>query len=176
MLAPLNTGAGTPVDMVVTSRDVIHSFWIPRLAGKIDAIPGRVNVLRIEADAKGQFEIATWIKAVCAVTMAAGTMAGGWRIIRTLGHKMFKLHPINGVAADIASSSVIITASTLGIPVSTTHNVSAAIMGVGTAKRVNAMRWTVVERMVWAWILTIPVAGALAYVLVRALKMLGWGG
>jgi len=64
--------------------------------------------------------------------------------------------------------------STLGIPVSTTHNISAAIMGVGTAKRLNAVKWTVVERMVWAWLLTIPVAGALAYALVLGLKMLGW--
>jgi len=98
-------------------------------------------------------------------------MAGGWRIIRTLGHKMVKLHPVNGVAADTAASTVIITASMLGIPVSTTHNVSAAIMGVGTAKRANAIKWTVVERMVWAWILTLPIAGALAYALGSALKM-----
>jgi len=110
------------------------------------------------------------------VVMAAGTMAGGWRIIRTLGHKMVKLHPINGVAADVASSSVIITASVLGIPVSTTHNVSSAIMGVGTAKRTNAIRWTVVERMVWAWILTLPITAGLAYLLVWSLKSLGWGG
>jgi PiT family inorganic phosphate transporter len=143
-------------------------------AGSLDHLPAWLNFLRIDADAKGQFEIATWIKATCAVVMAMGTMAGGWRIIRTLGHKMVKLHPINGVAADIASSSVIVTASALGIPVSTTHNVSAAIMGVGCAKRLNAIKWTVVERMVWAWILTIPIAGALAYFLVRALKLLGW--
>ena len=142
-------------------------------AGSLDHLPGWLSFLRIEADAKGQFEIATWIKAACALVMAAGTMAGGWRIIRTLGHKMVKLHPINGVAADIASSSVIITASTLGIPVSTTHNVSAAIMGVGTAKRLNAIKWTVVERMVWAWILTIPVSGVLAYALVLAVRALG---
>jgi len=143
-------------------------------AGTLDHLPSWLNFLRVEADPKGQFEIATWIKATCAVVMAAGTMAGGWRIIRTLGHKMVKLHPINGVAADIASSSVIMTASALGIPVSTTHNVSSAIMGVGTAKRANAIKWTVVERMVWAWILTIPIAGALAYLLVRGLKLLGW--
>ena len=142
-------------------------------AGSLDHLPSWLHFLRIEADPKGQFEIATWIKATCAVVMAMGTMAGGWRIIRTLGHKMVKLHPINGVAADIASSSVIMTASALGIPVSTTHNVSAAIMGVGTAKRVNAIKWTVVERMVWAWILTIPIAGALAYMLVRGLKLIG---
>ena len=142
-------------------------------AGSLNHLPDWLSFLRIEADAKGQFEIATWIKAACAVVMASGTMAGGWRIIRTLGHKMVKLHPINGVAADMASSTVIITASTLGIPVSTTHNVSAAIMGVGTAKSLNAIKWTVVERMVWAWILTLPIAGVLAYALVRAMKMLG---
>jgi inorganic phosphate transporter, PiT family len=143
-------------------------------AHTLDHLPAWLSFLRIEADAKGQFEIATWIKATCAVVMAAGTMAGGWRIIRTLGHKMVKLHPINGVAADTASSTVIITASILGIPVSTTHNVSASIMGVGTAKRTNAIRWTVVERMVWAWILTIPIAGGIAYGLVLGLKLLGW--
>jgi len=143
-------------------------------SGSLEHLPNWLAFLRIEADPKGNFEIATWIKATCAVVMAAGTMAGGWRIIRTLGHKMVKLHPINGVAADTASSTVIITASLLGIPVSTTHNVSAAIMGVGTAKRSNAIRWTVVERMVWAWILTIPIAGGLAYGLVLLLKLLGW--
>jgi PiT family inorganic phosphate transporter len=143
-------------------------------AGSLDHLPGFLHFLRIEADAKGQFEIATWIKAACALVMAAGTMAGGWRIIRTLGHKMVKLHPINGVAADIAASSVIVTASVLGIPVSTTHNVSAAIMGVGSAKRLNAIKWTVVERMLWAWLLTIPIAGALAYVLVLGFRVLGW--
>jgi len=143
-------------------------------AGSLDHLPSWLNFLRIEADPKGQFEIATWIKLTCAIVMASGTMAGGWRIIRTLGHKMVKLHPINGVAADVASSSVILTASALGIPVSTTHNVSSAIMGVGTAKRLNAIKWTVVERMVLAWILTIPIAGALAYLMVYALKLLGW--
>ena len=145
-------------------------------AGSLEQLPPWLSFLRIESGPKGDFEIATWIKATCAVVMAAGTMAGGWRIIRTLGHKMVKLHPINGVAADTASSTVIITASVLGIPVSTTHNVSASIMGVGTAKRTNAIRWTVVERMVWAWILTLPIAGGLAYALVLGLKMLGWGG
>jgi inorganic phosphate transporter, PiT family len=142
-------------------------------AGSLDHLPWWLSFLRVDADASGQFEIATWIKAACAVVMAAGTMGGGWRIIRTLGHKMVKLHPINGVAADIASSSVIVTASALGIPVSTTHNVSAAIMGVGAAKRLNAIKWTVVERMVWAWILTIPIAGALAYLLVVAMNAVG---
>src|SRR6185369_7167254 len=103
-------------------------------------------------------EIALWIKVSCALTMAAGTAAGGWRIIRTLGHKMVKLQPINGFAAETSSAAVIFAATQLGIPVSTTHNISAAIMGVGAAKRLNAIKWTVVERILWAWLLTIPVS------------------
>jgi PiT family inorganic phosphate transporter len=143
-------------------------------AHSLENLPWWLGFLRVESDPAGGFGIATWIKATCAIVMAAGTMAGGWRIIHTLGHKMVKLHPINGVAADTASSTVIITASVLGIPVSTTHNVSASIMGVGFAKRANAIRWTIVERMVWAWILTIPIAGALAYAFVYSLRLIGW--
>jgi len=106
--------------------------------------------------------------------MAAGTAAGGWRIIRTLGHKVVKLQPINGFAAETSSASVIGLATLLGIPVSTTHNISAAIMGVGAAKRLNAVRWTVVERMMWAWILTLPVAGTLGYLAVMFSRSFGW--
>lgn len=139
-------------------------------AGTMDGLPGWLSFLRIEEDANQQFAIALWIKVVCALTMAAGTAMGGWRIIRTLGHKLVKLHPVNGVAAETASATVIIAASHFGIPVSTTHNISAAIMGVGAAKRFSAIRWTVVERMVWAWLLTIPVTGILAWLLVRLLQ------
>jgi PiT family inorganic phosphate transporter len=142
-------------------------------AGSLDGLPEWLNFLRIGEDANKQFEIAPWIKVTCAIVMALGTAAGGWRIIKTLGHKMVKLHPINGFAAETTSAAVILTASHFGIPVSTTHNVSAAIMGVGAAKRPNAIKWTVVERMVWAWILTLPIAGALAWLLVSGLRMVG---
>ena len=145
-------------------------------AGTLDQVPAWLHFLRIEEDAAKQFEIATWIKVLCALVMAAGTAVGGWRIIKTLGHKMVKLHPINGFAAETASASVILTASHFGIPVSTTHNISAAILGVGVAKRANAIRWTIVERMVWAWILTLPVTGAIAWLLVRGARLLGWIG
>ena len=142
-------------------------------AGSLDGLPEWLNFLRIGEDADKQFEIATWIKVTCAIVMALGTAAGGWRIIKTLGHKMVKLHPINGFAAETTSAAVILTASHFGIPVSTTHNVSAAIMGVGAAKRPNAIKWTVVERMVWAWILTLPITGALAWLLVSGLRLVG---
>jgi PiT family inorganic phosphate transporter len=143
-------------------------------AGHFENLPGWLSFLHTPAPSPGKdLEIALWIKVACALTMAAGTAAGGWRIIRTLGHKMVKLHPINGFAAETSSAAVIFLATHLGIPVSTTHNISAAIMGVGAAKRFNAIKWSVVERMVWAWIFTIPVSGLIAYGLVRALR---WAG
>ena len=141
-------------------------------AGTFDDIPGWLHFLRIEDHAGGKFEIAVWIKVLCASVMAAGTAAGGWRIIKTLGHKLVKLHPINGFAAESASASVILVCSHFGIPVSTTHNVSAAILCVGVAKRANAVRWSIVERMVWAWILTLPVTAGIAWGLVRLARAL----
>ncbi|HET9033461.1 MAG TPA: inorganic phosphate transporter [Dokdonella sp.] len=140
-------------------------------AGALEGLPHWMDFLRVEAEAGQEFGIAIWIKVLCAITMAAGTAMGGWRIIRTLGHKLVKLHPVNGFAAETASASVILAASHFGIPVSTTHNISSAIMGVGAAKRFSAIKWTVVERMVWAWLLTIPVTGVIAWLLVRLLQV-----
>ena len=145
-------------------------------AGHLQDLPAWLSFLRTpESLSNKDFQIAVWIKVMCAMTMAGGTAVGGWRIIRTLGHKMVKLHPINGFAAETSSAAVIAVATQLGIPVSTTHNISAAIMGVGTARRVNAIRWTVVERIVWAWIFTIPVSAGMGYLFVRILRMTGTG-
>lgn len=143
-------------------------------AGTLDNLPDWLAWLHPTEAAMRDGDIDTWIKVTCALVMAAGTAAGGWRIIKTLGHKLVKLHPIHGFAAETAAASVITLASSLGIPVSTTHNISSAIMGVGTAKRLNAIKWSVVERMVWAWILTIPAAGGIAFVMLEAIKALGW--
>lgn len=142
-------------------------------AGVFDNAPAWMGFLRMEQSGK-ELEIATWIKVTCAVVMAAGTAAGGWRIIKTLGHKMVKLQPIHGFAAETTSAFVIYTATHLGIPVSTTHNITAAIMGVGSAKKFNAIKWGVVERILWAWIFTLPVTGVIAYAIVRGLKAAGW--
>ena len=139
-------------------------------AGQLAGLPGWLSFLHTSEPPPGQhLPIAIWIKVVCAITMACGTAVGGWRIIKTLGHKMVKLHPINGFAAEASSATVIGLAAILGMPVSTTHNISASIMGVGCARRFNAIKWTVVERMVWAWIFTLPVTALLAYGLVRLL-------
>ena len=118
--------------------------------------------------------IALWIKVMCALVMAAGTAGGGWRIIKTLGHKMVHLQPVNGFAAETSSAVIIGLASHFGIPVSTTHNISASIMGVGAAKRFSALKWTIVERMAWAWLLTIPVTATIAYWLMRLAQALGY--
>lgn len=142
--------------------------------GTLDNLPAWLAFLHPSPGAMANNDIDTWIKITCALVMAAGTAAGGWRIIKTLGHKLVKLHPIHGFAAESSAAAVILTASHLGIPVSTTHNISSAIMGVGTAKRSNAIKWTVVEKMIWAWILTIPMAGGIAYLLFWTLRSLGW--
>lgn len=143
-------------------------------AGTLDGLPDWLAWLRPTEAALAHGDIDTWIKVTCALTMAAGTAVGGWRIIKTLGHKLVHLHPIHGFAAETSAATVITLASSLGIPVSTTHNISAAILGVGAAKRFSAIRWTVVERMLWAWILTIPAAGGIAFGLLKLLQALGW--
>lgn len=142
--------------------------------GTLDELPGFLAFLHPSESALADGDIDLWIKLTCAVVMAAGTAAGGWRIIKTLGHKLVKLHPIHGFAAEASAATVITIASSLGIPVSTTHNISASIMGVGTAKRLNAIKWTMVERMIWAWILTIPAAGGIAYLSFQLLAAVGW--
>jgi inorganic phosphate transporter, PiT family len=142
--------------------------------GRLANLPEWLSFLRVAGPEPGHnLTIAVWIKVMCGLVMAAGTTAGGWRIIKTLGHKMVHLQPVNGFAAETSSATIIGVASYFGIPVSTTHNISAAIMGVGAAKRFSALKWTIVERMVWAWLLTIPVSGTIAYLLMRLLHTVG---
>jgi PiT family inorganic phosphate transporter len=142
--------------------------------GRLANLPEWLSFLRVAAPEPGHnLTIALWIKVTCGLVMALGTTAGGWRIIKTLGHKMVHLQPVNGFAAETSSATIIGVASYFGIPVSTTHNISAAIMGVGAAKRFSALKWTIVERMVWAWLLTIPVSGTIAYLLMSLVHNLG---
>lgn len=142
-------------------------------AGSFAELPNWLSFLQLKVESGKELEIPTWIKIVCALVMAAGTAAGGWRIIKTLGHKMVKLQPVHGFAAETTSATVIGMASYFGIPVSTTHNISASIMGVGAAKSFGALKWTVVERMAWAWLLTIPISGTIAFLCVRLLIAAG---
>ena len=108
------------------------------------------------------FEVPLWVKIACAVAMALGTYSGGWRIIHTLGAKVIKLDPIHGFAAETAAASVIQLATHFGLPVSTTHTITAAIMGVGSTQRLSAVRWGVAGNILTAWVLTLPAAGLVA--------------
>ena len=117
-------------------------------------------------------DVPIWVKIACATAMALGTAAGGWKIIATVGSKIFKLESINVFAADLNSAITIFTATLLHLPVSTTHVVSGSIMGVGTAMRVRAVNWSTARSMVFAWFITIPLSAgvsALAYVIIDTL-------
>ena len=112
------------------------------------------------------FEVPYYVKILAATAMACGTAIGGWKIIKTVGGRIFKLQPISGFAADLNSSVIIFSATVLSLPVSTTHVVSGSIMGIGSAKRIGAVRWGTAQQMLMAWVLTIPctaIVGALVY-------------
>ncbi len=114
--------------------------------------------------------IPQWVILSCATAIALGTAAGGQRIIKTMGSKIIRITPLQGFAAETAGTATILTASALGVPVSTTHCINAAIMGVGASKRLSAVRWGVAGSMLSAWVMTIPIAGAIAYVSLLALR------
>lgn len=107
-------------------------------------------------------DVPFWVILICALCMGAGSMAGGWRIIHTLGNKVIKLQPIQGFAAEASASGIILAASHFGIPVSTTHVITTSIMGVGSTKRFSAVKWGLVGSIVRAWVLTIPACMLLA--------------
>lgn len=117
-------------------------------------------------------DVPVWVIIICALCMGAGSMAGGWRIIHTLGNKVIKLIPIQGFAAEASASSIILVASQLGIPISTTHVISTAIMGVGSTRGFSAVKWGLVASIVRAWFLTIPACMLLAAVLYRLMSSL----
>ncbi len=137
-------------------------------SGAFNELPSYLHFLHTP-----EFVIHPWVVVICALTMAAGTAAGGWRIIRTMGHKMVRLQPVHGFAAETTAGVVIQIASHFGIPVSTTHVITASIMGVGATKRLSAVKWGLVHRIVWAWVLTIPISGFLSWLIMRGLQLAG---
>jgi inorganic phosphate transporter, PiT family len=108
------------------------------------------------------FDIPIWVEVAAYTAIAAGTLSGGWRIIHTMGSKITRLQPVGGFAAETAGAVSLFTATALGVPVSTTHTITGAIVGVGSTRRLSAVRWGVAGQIVWAWVLTIPAAAAIA--------------
>jgi PiT family inorganic phosphate transporter len=111
-----------------------------------------------------EFRIDTWVILAAHAAIALGTLSGGWRIIHTMGSKITKLQPVGGFAAETAGAISLFTATNLGVPVSTTHTITGAIIGVGSIRRLSAVRWGVAGKIVWAWVLTIPMSAFIAAV------------
>ena len=114
-----------------------------------------------------------WVKCCCALAMAMGTALGGWKIVKTMGHKIFRLEPVHGFATECSAAMVITGASLFGAPISTTHTITACIFGVGSTKRLSAVRWGVAGNLVIAWLLTIPASGLIAAISFYIMKGLG---
>lgn len=117
-------------------------------------------------------EVPLWVKLSCAGAMAMGTAVGGWKIVKTMGHSIFKLEPVHGFAAETAAALVITGASMVGAPISTTHTITASIFGVGSTKRLSAVRWGVAGNLIVAWVLTIPAAATVAWLAFHVLFLI----
>ncbi len=128
---------------------------------------GMISVLLVSAGIykmgpEGQLPVHSWVILLCAAAIALGTMSGGWRIVKTMGLGITKLKPVGGFCAETAGACTLMIATHMGIPVSTTHTITGAIVGVGSTQRLSAVKWGVAGRIVWAWVLTMPMAALVA--------------
>jgi PiT family inorganic phosphate transporter len=144
-------------------------------SGELAGLPEWLSFLHLPDLGPKSDHIPAWIKITCALTMAAGTAAGGWRIIKTMGHKMVKLQPVHGFAAETTGATVLAVAASFGMPISTTHAITTSIMGVGTAKRFNALNFAVVQNILLAWVLTLPATAFVGYIAARVFMALRGG-
>jgi PiT family inorganic phosphate transporter len=147
------------INVVFRRLQLLSSAFMAYSHGTNDAQKsvGIITLALVAGQPAKDVQPATWVVAACALTMAVGTGLGGWRIIHTMGNKIFKLRPIHGFVAETSAATVIEVCSVLGLPTSTTHCITSAIMGAGATTRLSAVSWGVTRRIVWAWVLTIPV-------------------
>ena len=123
---------------------------------------GIITGLLVASGYLAKFEVPLWVILISHFAIALGTLFGGWRIVKTMGSKITKLQPTGGFCAETAGAMTLVGATLAGIPVSTTHTITGAIMGVGATRRLSAVKWGVAGRIVWAWVLTIPISAAVA--------------
>lgn len=163
----LSWNATPKVNTVFKRSQIFTSISLALSHGTNDAqkTMGIITLTLVTAGVLESFVVPDWVVFACASMIALGTAVGGWRLIRTLGGKIFRIKPIDGFASQLASSVVILGASLMGGPVSTTQVVSSSIMGVGAAERMNKVRWSVGKDIAIAWVLTIPATALLAAVL-----------
>ena len=136
---------------------------------------GIITLALFSAGVIDSVTVPTWVIIVSATALSLGTAVGGWRIMHTMGHRVVKLEPVHGFAAETTAASVLYVTATLGMPVSTTHVISSAIMGVGSARGVRGVRWGVARSILIAWVITIPAAGFVAAVAWIAMSAVGFG-
>ncbi len=123
---------------------------------------GIITAALVTAGALPDYEVPFWVVLSCHAAIAAGTMTGGWRVVKTMGQRITKLRPFDGFSAETAGALLLIGTAQAGIPVSTTHTITGAIIGVGATHRITAVRWGIAQRIIWAWVLTIPGAASIA--------------
>lgn len=133
---------------------------------------GIITLALISAEMQSTDDIQMWVRVSAALAMGLGTSIGGYKIIKTVGGKIMKIRPVNGAAADLSSALIIFGATTIHLPVSTTHVISSAIMGVGSAQRVKGVKWGVARKIVLTWIITLPICAALAGIIYQVLELL----
>jgi inorganic phosphate transporter, PiT family len=160
------------VNRTFRRAQVVSAAFVSFSHGANDAqkTMGVITLALVAGHYQARFAVPSWVILLSALTIALGTFSGGWRIIRTMGQRIIRLEPVNGFAAETASASILLLASLQGLPVSTTHVVSSAVMGVGTTRNPGAVRWGVAGSILVAWVLTLPAAaavGALAYAVCR---------
>ncbi len=154
------------VNQVFRKFQILTASFLAFSHGTADAQKsmGVITMALLSYGAIPTFSVPTWVKIACAVAMALGTAAGGWRIIKTVGRDFVKLQPVNGLSVDASATAVILGAAAFGLPTSTTHVITSSILGVGLSKRMSAVNWGIGYRIVWAWVLTIPASALVAYV------------
>jgi len=164
IMAIFRNGNPGKVNRNFRTMQIFTAAWQAFSHGTNDAQKsmGIITFALVAGGFQATLDVPDWVKVSCALAMALGTSVGGWRIIKTIGTRIIKLEPASGFAADFSSALIIIMATLLKLPVSTTHVISSSIMGVGSAKRLSSVRWSTAQQMVVAWVITLPVTALFA--------------
>ena len=164
-----------PLNRGFRGAQVLSAAYVSFTHGANDAqkTMGVITLALVASGHLHEFVVPTWVIVASGLTIALGTYAGGWRIIRTLGQRIFRLQPISGFAAQTTAATILLVASLKGLPVSTTHVVSSAVMGVGSTQRLSAVRWGVAGNILIAWVLTIPCPATMAALIYGLLYLVG---
>jgi PiT family inorganic phosphate transporter len=166
-----------PMARIFRRLQVISAGYMAFAHGSNDAqkTMGIITLALFSAGVISSIEVPTWVIVVSATALSLGTAVGGWRIMHTMGHRVVKLEPVHGFAAETTAATVLLGTAYLGMPVSTTHVISSAIMGVGSARGPKGVRWGVARRILLAWVITIPASGTIAALSWFPLHAIGFG-